>query len=161
MPDKRPIIYWDSCTFISWLTGEPRAPNEDAGLYAAVDEINLGKVILVVSTQIWTEILRDKIGDEGYRKFRLFLNRGNVQVISINDRISMRAGQIRDFHRQDNGKTITTPDAIHLATALIYRAGVFHTFDKKLLRLRNNVMDRFLRIEEPNAVVSLQGVLRF
>ncbi len=59
--------------------------------------------------------------------------------------------QYRDYYQQrkttDNLPTLTTPDAIHLATAIIYRANEFHTFDehnetrkrRALLPLNGNV----------------------
>ena len=43
------------------------------------------------------------------------------------------AHDIRDYYQrikdQNDGKLLQTPDAIHLATAIMYRATEFHTFD--------------------------------
>jgi hypothetical protein len=57
-----------------------------------------------------------------------------------------------------DGKTVSVPDAIHLATALIYRADEFHTFDGKngrntlgLLPLSGDVGGHKLTICKPVA----------
>ena len=43
------------------------------------------------------------------------------------------AHDLRDYYSeradQYGGKTLATPDALHVATAILYRADEFHTFD--------------------------------
>jgi hypothetical protein len=51
----------------------------------------------------------------------------------MDSKIASLAHDIRDHYmvRKDefDGKTLSTPDAIHLATAVLYRVDEFHTFD--------------------------------
>jgi PIN domain len=61
------------------------------------------------------------------------------------------AHDIRDHYVAAGNKGIKTPDAIHLATAILYRATEFHTFDERLLDLSGNVGGHGLKICKPEA----------
>ena len=152
MPNKKPqVIYWDACLFIAWLKDEDRDPGEMAGLHSVAQEIHKGKKVLITSVQTQTEVLESRMGSTEYSRFEAFLNRSNVQSVPIDGRIASLAGKIRDHYLQ-TGLKIKTPDAIHLATAILYRAAVFHTFDNEdLIRLSGNVMNYNLLIEKPKS----------
>lgn len=51
----------------------------------------------------------------------------------MESKIAAVAHDLRDYYSnrkaEFGGKTLSTPDAIHLATAIIYRVSEFHTFD--------------------------------
>ncbi len=77
-------------------------------------------------------------------------------------KIASVAHDLRDYYqtRKDEygGKTLSTPDAIHLATGIIYRVTEFHTFDQDgdsknlgLLPLSGNVGSNRLTICKPHA----------
>src|SRR5277367_6240872 len=68
---------------------------------------------------------------------KIFFKRRNVVQISVDTRISQRASAIRNYYNQ-RGTKLTTPDSIHLATAIIYEADEFHTLDGDGKRQRAN-----------------------
>jgi hypothetical protein len=69
----------------------------------------------------------------------------------IRDHYTVRAAEF-------GGKTLSVPDAIHLATAVLYRVDEFHTFDMEgrskslgLIPLSGNVAGHRLIICKPQA----------
>jgi hypothetical protein len=54
-------------------------------------------------------------------------------MYDVNARIARIAHDIRDFYarRNDGLPTLTTPDALHLATAIAYECAAFYTLDAK------------------------------
>ena len=52
-----------------------------------------------------------------------------MQVLNVDLSVARKAQKIRN----DTG--MKTPDAVHVATALVGGANLFHTFDKRLLSL--------------------------
>jgi len=71
------------------------------------------------------------------------------------------AGELRDFYQnKGNVKPLSLPDAIHLATAIIYNVEAFYTFDEKgnakfcgLIPLSGNVAGHNLQICKPPYVL--------
>ncbi len=129
-----PTVYWDSCTFISWLDGgQGRTLEEMSGLNAVAGEINKESCSLLTSALTHVEVLFID-NDAPLERFDAFLNRRNNTVVVVDIPIAKKAGEIRTkYHRQDI--KLSAEDSVHLATAIIYGASVFHTFDDQLLRL--------------------------
>jgi predicted nucleic acid-binding protein len=83
--------------------------------------------------------------------------------VGMDTKVASLAHDIRDHYmaRKDefSGKTLSTPDAIHLATAILYRVDEFHTFDSGssssktlgLIPLSGNVGGHRLIICKPQA----------
>ena len=73
----------------------------------------------------------------------------NVDAINIDERIATKAGEIREYYieasKKDGKPSLGFADVLHLATAIVQEATVFHTFDdsdknhRGLLGLTNNV----------------------
>lgn len=63
------------------------------------------------------------------------LQRPNFTKVSVDIKIARMARDLRNHYlnrpEQYKGKTLSVPDSIHLATAIVYRANEFHTFDEK------------------------------
>jgi hypothetical protein len=53
-----------------------------------------------------------------------------IKTVSVDIRVASIAHDLRNHYAQKGGKTLSTTDAIHLATAVLYRADEFHTFDE-------------------------------
>ncbi len=129
MPGEKPVIYWDACTFISYIQRTQRTTNELVGLDYYANQFDLEKIILITSTLTRTEILDYKLGSqENIDKFNHFFSRSDLEKIAPIDKITLRAAQLRGYHEK-RGFKLKTPDAIHLATALLYKVDEFHTFD--------------------------------
>lgn len=155
MKSGKPVIYWDTCVFIAWLKDEKDKwpPAIWQGIQDVADLVQIGQIILVTSTLTRTEVFLGTLTLEQKQKFAGILRRKNVQEVAPHMRIADRASAIREKHK------IKTPDAIHLATAILYGVDEMHTMDgwhedgkrDGLLALSGNVAEYKLWITEPYA----------
>jgi predicted nucleic acid-binding protein len=152
------IFYWDANVFIAWLKGETCWPT---GVIIGMDdvarEVHANKAILFTSTLTSTEIFQGTLTKAEKEKLSLLLQRSNVNQIAPDTRVADRASAIREFYNS-RGNKIKTPDAIHLATAIIYKADEMQTMDglelksskkTKLLALNGDVAGYRLSIVNP------------
>lgn len=121
------VIYWDACVFISWLENKQDTNDEILHL---VEKVESGKAGILVSTLIRLEVLPNKRPLEADQKFRDFLRRKDqVEEVAVDFTVIEAAKEVRV-------KTnISTPDAIHIATANVHGAQTFYTYDEKLHNL--------------------------
>jgi predicted nucleic acid-binding protein len=156
----RKTYYWDSSSFIAWLNGG-KGHSKDVidGLDAIAKEINENRAILCTSVITETEVLQGKLSPEQITKFQNLFKRRNVISIGVDSKIARLASEIRNYYSTKKVR-ISTPDSIHLATAIIYGADEFHTLDgdgerqrpSDLLRLNGDVAGHSLHIRIPIAV---------
>lgn len=169
MSGNKKIIYWDSCIFMSWLKDEKRSdPQDMAGVRDVVERMKRREVTIVTSTITQAEVGACNVGQLVLPLFDDLMKRKNIQRISVDIKIASMARALRDYYRneaplpntpQGEGKrTLSPPDAIHLATAILNKVDVFHTFDKLgdsktktlgLIPLSRNVAGHNLIIEKP------------
>lgn len=160
MAGDRVIYYWDTCLFLAWIKDEERKSGEMDGVREVIDRAKKREVILLTSVLTSTEVLQSKL-PAGLDTFFSGLMR-RVEQKSVDLKIARLAHDIRDNYARRvsefDGKTLSTPDAIHLATAIIYRATEFHTFDGSngrstlgLLPLSGDVAGHTLTICKPVA----------
>lgn len=162
--NSRKLYYWDVCAFIAWLNGgQGHAKEVIAGLDEIAKEITENRAVLCTSVTTYTEILEGKLTPEQIVRLQNLFKRKNVTAINIDSRIAQMASEIRNYYNQ-RGINIKTPDAQHLASAIIYKADEFDTLDgdgdrqrpSDLLRLNGNVAGHPLHIRVPTA---MQGSL--
>lgn len=124
---------WDSVVFSKVLNGgEGLSADEISGLGEVVDLADRGQIIIVTSALIDMEVLGE-IGDETIRaRTAQLFERANIVAVEPSRAIIARARTIREQGRIE-GRSIKTPDALFIATAIIHSAGALHTFDEKLL----------------------------
>lgn len=130
-------LFWDSCVFTAYLAGQDDAYDLDS-IEKYLTEAKAGQVMIHASTISSAEVLPSQI--KGGGSFEDFLQdfQGAVHCIDPNPNIMRRSGLIRDlpYSRQGSKRTLGTPDAIILATALYVQEAegislaAFHTFDK-------------------------------
>lgn len=131
-------LFWDSCVFIRYLTGEPAEGVADIEQYLS-DAVD-GKVTINFSTIAFTEIKPQFLRKKQYGDINDFLAdfEGAFSPISPSPDILARAGALRDpyyQHAVKDPRVVGTPDAIHLMTCVHARdvlgldGIVFHTFD--------------------------------
>lgn len=152
------IFYWDANVFIAWLKGETCWPRSVViGMEDVAREIHLNRAILFTSTLTSTEIFQGALTKTQKQKLTDLLQRTNVNQIAPDTRVADKASAIREFYNT-RGDKIKTPDAIHLATAIIYQADELQTMDglgtkslkkTKLLALNGNVAGHRLSIVNP------------
>jgi predicted nucleic acid-binding protein len=151
MPGKLKY-YWDSCAFIAWLTNEKRAPGEIEGLEEIVKQIENRVADLFTSEMTKTEVLEGRMTAEQRERFAKLFQRRNVVSVDATGRVWALVKEIREWNAK-----ISVPDAIHLATAILYDADEFHTTDGAgkrkrggdLIPLNGNVAGHKLKICKP------------
>jgi predicted nucleic acid-binding protein len=156
-----PIYYWDTCLFLAWIKDEQRKSGEMDGVREVIARHKKRELKIITSTLTTVEALQSKLPVGLERLFGDLMKR--VIRIGVDGKVAAMAHDIRDFYArnaaQNAGKTVSTPDAIHLATAILYRASEFHTFDDGkssskslgLLTLSGNVGGHQLVICKPQA----------
>jgi predicted nucleic acid-binding protein len=151
------IIYWDTAVWLAWLTGERHWPETViAGIEDVILQLEAGKIQLITSSITRSEIFQGRLTTEQKNLWTSITRRSDVRAIAADDRINDRSSAIREYH-QDRGVKILTPDAIHLATAVLYKADEFQTMDgldksgkpKRVLGLSGNVGGYPLFITHP------------
>jgi len=151
LPTK--LIYWDSCIFLAWLKDEDRPEGEMDGVYECVEGVERNTVRLITSVLTRTEVLEADLDDHTRNLYSQLLKRRNVQLVDNDLRVSNLAREIREYYREK--PSLKTDDAIHLATAIHYRADAFYTFDegkhggRSLLSLNGNVAGYPLKVCKP------------
>ena len=127
------IIYWDSCIFLSYLKGENRPdPLDMLGVEELVQLIDDEDVDLVTSTISLTEVLASTLPPDAKGKFNSLFGRRNIHLVEVSKEIALIAHELRDYYKNvnDGMPTITTPDAIHIATAIKMSCSKLYTFDE-------------------------------
>jgi hypothetical protein len=158
MRSGKTYIFWDTCVFIAWLNDEKQkwSPEVLRGIKDVADQVHANEVHLVVSTLMRTEIFIGQLDLETKQKFSGFLQRSNVHEIAPDMRITDRASSIREYYNRRSEK-IKAPDAIMLATSILYRVDEMQTMDgletnkryTKLLALNGDVAGYPLVIVPP------------
>jgi predicted nucleic acid-binding protein len=145
MPIGRFRYYWDSCVFISVLTGAGRSQEDLEILRKLEGLVDFEAITIFTASITLVEVLASKLTDEQEIAFKGLLGRSNVLPVSVTARIAERAREIRDHYRR-NGMEIAVPDSIHLATAIHFGATALHTYDGCGQRPRRTDL---LRLETP------------
>lgn len=155
-------FYWDSAPLITWITDEQRSAEEIAGLEEVVELVERGKAVLFTSA-IWrVEVLDSSLTDKQVRTLKKLFEGRHITDVAADGRVFDMAHEIRNYYQikrntAPNQPKISTPDSIHLATAILYEATEFHTFDGasqnggrgKLIGLNGNVAGHKLKICAP------------
>ncbi|MBW8011690.1 MAG: type II toxin-antitoxin system VapC family toxin [Chloroflexi bacterium] len=129
----REKVYWDACIFIAHLNNEHRAdPLDMQGVGELVRLIDQEQLEIVTSTITIVEVLESRIQLNAYEIFREYFGRRNVHLLDVTREIAELSHEIRDYYQDDSSglTTVSTPDAIHLATAITFECDIFHTFDE-------------------------------
>ena len=106
---------------------------------------------LLVPVMAYSEVLDAKHSSEQMAVFWKFLAKSNVVVADTTQTIAEKAGEIRSRGLLATPQlSIKTPDATFLATAIVYKATVFHTTETtKLPGLNGSPIVAGLRISAP------------
>ena len=131
---KEDLIGWDSSVLISWIRGDASVVRVQA-MKTVVEAVESGAYRLAVSALLYAEVLESTMPAPAIGQFEKFMqNRAMVSIVAVDIRVARKAQMIRDTLRK-KGESVSTPDAVHIATAIVSGAQFFHTFDDRLLRL--------------------------
>lgn len=140
-PTEVKHYYWDTCVFVAFLNDERQAFQHHIDhIGQFLDDASAGRVTIYCSTITIAEITRASLIRRGSNTFEDFVRDFGDQVVQITpDPRAMRlASHLRSLSYTKAGasRTLQTPDAIHLATALQLTDSygvdltAFHSFDK-------------------------------
>ena len=147
MSNKRPLYCWDSCVFLAHFKSEADKPLAD--IRAVASEIDLDRADLLVSITTVMELL-DVVSDKSIAaKFEKYLKRPNVALIDVNWVVAQSALNVRVIGKRHENRNIKVADAQIIATAIIHKADVLHTFDPKLLIISGHEIVSGLSIKTP------------
>jgi predicted nucleic acid-binding protein len=156
MKPSSDIVCWDSCVFINYITARDDPPGSVSNTETYVKLIDAGKLTLIASTIVRIEVLDVILSADERKKFKSFLDGGRALEAEVDPAISELAGELRGYYAKRRGLTLSTPDSIHLATAIHYEAAEFNTYDKNdskgslgLLPLSGSVAGHKLTIRRP------------
>lgn len=118
--------YWDSCIFIAYLQKEDgHRAGELKYIQEQAQKFDMGTLGIVTSTITVTEIYETRLTPEQHAKFRSMYSRSNFQFIDAGMEVCKIASEIRGYYKanpvlnENNvGHWPTTPDAIHIASAI-------------------------------------------
>ena len=146
---SRPI-YWDACAFIAHFKGESdKGASALKHLSEMAADMEASKLVIATSVLTMTELLQCKFTLPQRAMILSLKSKPNLQFVEVSMRMAEHASEIRNHYVQE-GRSILTPDAIHLATALSLDADTFYTFDDKLLGLGSLVIGEPLKIAKPD-----------
>ncbi|MCY4200253.1 MAG: PIN domain-containing protein [Gammaproteobacteria bacterium] len=120
-------LCWDSCIFYAAPKGEEHRVGELEALKERTRQFNDGQLEILASTLVLTEVRSSKLTEEEYMNFESTMRRSNALLVDVNPRIASLAAELRDKYRTENGKYLSAPDAIHVATAIVFNCEMWTT----------------------------------
>ena len=128
---KKENICWDTSVFLTHIRGEATEEQKQE-IQTVVTLVEQEQFQIIISTLLYVEVLESTMPKNAMNLFdALMKKRGMVRNVAVNLEIAKKAQEIRNRMP----KKLKTADAIHIATAIVSEAIVFHTFDKQLLNL--------------------------
>ncbi len=109
-----------------------RTPEEWDGINELLDDLDKKRVVLVVPSALFVELLPGHHRPEAIANLFRVLQRDNVEVVDLTVPLARRVAAIREKSIA-NGSKLHTVDAIYVATADFGNVDVFYTVDKKIL----------------------------
>lgn len=129
MPNE--LNYWDSCIFIRYLLDAPKNEKEALQLdniRPLVQAAAKNEILVVVSTLVLAEVRPLEAYNNRHWEIvhdLFYRGRKNILVRNVTPVIAELAARWGAAHRE----LLTTPDAIHAATALLDNVTVMYTLD--------------------------------
>ena len=118
--------YWDTCLFLAYLQNRPEEQDLVETISALLRRAESGNALIVVSTFVLAEIRPLRPYEPGHADvlWNLFhTDRPYIRIVTLSPRIAELAATIGSQHQ------ITTPDTVHVATAISERVDVMFTQD--------------------------------
>jgi predicted nucleic acid-binding protein len=134
-------LYWDSCTWLGLLKEEPSKKELIRPFWVGAQN---GEYEIWTSTAVYIEVFRvdPERGltlEESDKIIDAMLDAPHVIRVQVDMEIGKMARHLRRAHNPPLKKRW---DAIHLATAIIHNADIFHTFDGSDLLPLNEQINR-------------------
>lgn len=127
---------WDADVLISWFKDDQHRCVQIEPVW---QEVKKGEAMLILSSLCLTEVIENHPDcPEAEELFYKFRSHPNVRLFDVTELIARKAGEIRSAALSQHAlskftstptKNIKTPDAIHIATAIVHKADMLHSYD--------------------------------
>ena len=128
-----------------------------------VDQVNSKRADLIISVVTYTEMLRAKHTPKQAAAFDDFLKRSNINRVDVSFPIAQKAEQIRSkaitMFAKHQQRSIKTPDAQIIATAIVHEADVFHSLEPMHHNLSGHAVVDGLSITTPKDISGQMSLL--
>lgn len=146
---RRPRYHWDTCCFIA-LVNREKTTDEAVllTLRQTFHDMLVGEVEVTTSAIVIAELLipeSDKITLERHLEAC-----PHFQMVDTHQAVHRQAADIRKRCRDQGVAVPRTPDAIHIASALLARADEMWTTDQRLISLAERGIISKVRIVRPH-----------
>ena len=140
--------YWDSSVWIALVAGEVVGGVNRAEIAQHIlEDAEQGKVTILTSAFTLAEVLKKKgrpvLAVAAEETIRSYFEHSFIRIVVLDRVIGELAASVA---RQHN---LSPPDAIHVASALTWKADVLHTWDDGLVKKSGQIGNPPLRIEHP------------
>lgn len=138
MSGKRPVVYWDSSTFLALIKKETH--HRDKAYETALSQaesFDRGEIVLATSTVGVAEVLAADLTEGQREHFEGMIRRSNFLTVNLTEAIARCAAAIRGHCHREARKSsgdpylLAMPDAFHVASAVLIEAEVLVTLDEK------------------------------
>ncbi len=124
------VYYWDACIYLAWLNEETTHGEECLRAISSIATENRERKNTVITSAItYCEVLG--LIEEREKVFRGSFRSQDHTAYDVDSAIAIKARELRSHFIQnpEGNRKLATPDSIHLATAILYKADEFWTFD--------------------------------
>ncbi|MCB2263066.1 MAG: PIN domain-containing protein [Candidatus Thiosymbion ectosymbiont of Robbea hypermnestra] len=132
MSGNRDIIYWDSCVFYALIKAEDHRDGELEGIRQTQRSFDAGEIVLITSAITLVEVLPFKLTDGQRLLFEGISKRSNFSWVDASPPVAKLAVELRNKYikpRGDKEVWLSTPDAIHIASAIAHKSDRMITLD--------------------------------
>jgi hypothetical protein len=167
MADALKLFYWDACIFYEYLNEEQSDKFKKQKIDDLIAENKDKRNRICTSVVTHLEIIPKKLLEDKERQYWAAFQSIYFFDIELDRNIIALARKIKDFYykprNEETGeyRMMSSPDALHLATAIIHSADEFHTRDRntkggnvKLLGLPESSPNGMLCGEYPLRIIS-------
>ena len=144
MPPIRRL--WDSSVVIGYLAGYQDLYPECTLIIQQAERREV-EILVSEMAKAETAYLAGRSDNESEDLIREFFGREYIVPVSVDDPVSTIARNL--IRRYRNGPKLKPPDAIHLATAILWRVPIIETTDPDLLHVDGREGDPAITVRKP------------
>lgn len=135
MADALRLLYWDACIFYEHLNDEQQAALKKQAIEDILSENKDKRNRICTSAITHLEVIPKKLDADRERRYWQQFQSAYFFDIELDRNVITLGREIKDYYFKapdaaGKYEMMSSPDALHLATAIIHSADEFHTRDK-------------------------------
>lgn len=138
MTRESSIVYWDACAWIAYIQKEMPGPETGFREHryemcrTILKRAEAGQLEVATSAYTLAEVCKAPLdATSPARNLAAFFDQRYIILVNIDKQIGLRAQNLQ----LAGVAGLKPPDAVHIASALVWNIPMFHTFDGPLLAL--------------------------